>query len=142
MTLQEILRTKGSAVHSIAPHASLEDVVQTLVRHNCGSLVVCDSAGQLCGIITERDILRACAAHKASLEDLSVNETMTTELITGSPADSVEDIMGLMTDNRIRHLPVLEEGRLCGLISIGDVVKWQHAQLSLENHYLKNYIHG
>src|SRR6185295_9475251 len=126
MTLQEILREKGTAVHSIFPDATLDDVVHKLVRHNCGSLVVCEPGdceqGRLSGIITERDILKACAAHKP-LDSVRVSEVMTRDVITGAPSDSVEDTMGLMTENRIRHLPVLEHGRLQGLISIGDVVK-------------------
>jgi len=146
MTLQEILRSKGTKVHSIDPQASLEDVVQKLVKHNCGSLVVCAAGdcenGRMLGIITERDILRACAAHRAPLEKLKVSDVMTTNVVAGSPGDSVEDTMGLMTDRRVRHLPVLEDGRLQGMISIGDVVKAQHDSLSMENHYLKSYIQG
>ena len=146
MTLSDILRSKGSQVHTISATATLEDVVQALVRHNCGSLVVCEGSdcqqGRLLGIITERDILRACAAHEAGLDELRVAELMTRELIVGSPEDSIEDTMGLLTDKRIRHLPVVHNNQLLGLISIGDVVKWQHDTLSMENHYLKTYIHG
>lgn len=146
MFLAEILRVKGDAVHTISPDASLQDVVQTLVRHNCGSLVVCNVAAQprssMLGIITERDILKACAARRASLSELRVADAMSSTVITGSPQDSVEDTMGLMTEHRIRHLPILVDGQLAGLISIGDVVKAHHDHLTLENHYLKNYING
>jgi len=146
MTLQEILRTKGTAVHTILPDATLEEVVQKLVKHNCGSLVVCKdqdcNEGRLVGIITERDILRACAAHRGQLDTIKVSDVMTRDVITGSPSDSVGDTMGLLTANRIRHLPIVEHGRLEGIISIGDVVKAHHDQLTMENHYLKSYIHG
>ena len=147
MTLQEILRNKSATVRSISPQASLEDVVQTLVRHNIGSLVVCaDAEGnqpcQMVGIITERDILRATAAHRAPLTAQRVEEVMTSDVVTASPNDSVEDVMGLLTDRRIRHLPILDGGKLVGIISIGDIVKAQHDELSLENHYLRSYIHG
>jgi CBS domain-containing protein len=146
MKLLEILNNKGSTVYTITPDESLEDVVQTLVRNRCGSLVVCVPAGalegHLVGIITERDILRATAAHLGPLENVKVADVMTRDVITCSPNDGVEDVMGLMTTNRIRHLPVVEEGRLVGLVSIGDVVKAQHDQLTLENHYLKSYILG
>ena len=147
MTLQEILRTKGSTIHSITPDASLEDVVQTLVRHNIGSLVVCEGGqcnppGRMLGIITERDILRACASDRGPLTAQKVEDVMTSDVVTASPNDSVEEIMGLLTERRIRHLPVMEEGMLLGLISIGDVVKTQHDALSMENHYLRSYIHG
>ena len=143
MTLQDILRVKGTEVYSTVPTATLAQVVQLLVEHNCGSLVVLaeESSRRMVGIITERDILRVCATGK-SLDQLRVDTVMTTDVITGRMDDSVADIMGLMTENRIRHLPLLEKGELMGIISIGDVVKAQHNQLSAENHYLKNYIHG
>jgi CBS domain-containing protein len=146
MTLQEILRVKGGAVHSITPSSTLGQVVQTLVQHNCGSLLVCTTESgkkpRLVGIITERDILRACAERHASLDELRVSDYMTTDLITGVPADSVEHTMGVMTDQRIRHLPVLDGEELVGIISIGDLVKAQLHQAAVENHYLKSYIYG
>jgi CBS domain-containing protein len=141
MTLQDILRVKGSHVHSISPDATLDDVVQTLVRFNCGSLVVCRER-RMVGIITERDILRANAAREAPLDQLRVEDSMSSNLVVGSPQDSVEDTMGLLTQHRVRHLPVLDGDELVGLISIGDVVKAQHDALSMENHYLKEYLHG
>jgi CBS domain-containing protein len=94
------------------------------------------------GIITERDILRACAARRGPLESTRVSDVMTTNVVTGSPCDSVEDTMGLMTEHRIRHLPVLENDKLVGIVSIGDIVKAQHDALTMENHYLKSYLHG
>ena len=142
MFLRDILNAKGTVVHTIDAEASLEDVVQTLVRHNCGSLVVFEksSSRRMVGIVTERDILRACAAHKAALSQLRVADAMSPNLVVGSPGDSVEDTMGLMTDKRIRHLPVVEDDQLLGLVSIGDVVKMQHDRLTMENHYLKSYL--
>lgn len=146
MKLQEILRRKGSKVHSIGPDATLDDVVQKLVENNCGSLVVCHPAadgtglGTLVGIITERDILRACAGRRGPLHQINVTDAMSHNLVTGSPDDSVDDTMGLMTERRIRHLPILVEGRLAGMISIGDVVKAHHDEVTMENHYLKSYI--
>ena len=146
MTLREILHSKGHVVHTIGASATLDEVVQTLVRHNCGSLVVWEAgsagSGRMVGIITERDILRACAKHQARLSALRVADTMTVDVTVGSPCDSVEDTMGLMTQMRIRHLPVVEDGQLLGLVSIGDVVKIQHDRLTMENHYLKSYLQG
>lgn len=146
MILREILNAKGHVVHTIDSDASLEDVVQKLVHHNCGSLVVYDaqsgSTGQMSGIITERDILRACASHRGALAQLKVRDAMTGDVVVGSPCDSIEDTMGLMTRMRIRHLPVVEDNTLLGLVSIGDVVKLQHDRLSMENHYLKSYLQG
>ncbi len=144
MKLHEILSAKDGAVHSISPEATLQDVVGTLVEHRVGSLVVCrsDAAGkdELVGIITERDILHACAAGRRPLAEVKVAEAMSTTLVTGAPDDEVESIMGLMTTHRIRHLPVLVEGRLAGMISIGDVVKAQHDRLAMENRFMKDYI--
>jgi len=150
MTLREILHSKGHVVHTIGSSATLEDVVLKLVRNNCGSLVVCEDPGhpesapegRMIGIITERDILKALAAHRASLATIRVIEVMSSKLVTASPDDSVEDTMGLMTEMRMRHLPVTEGNQLLGLVSIGDVVKMQHNRLTMENHYLKSYIHG
>ena len=92
------------------------------------------------GIISERDILRAFASGTGSLDQLQTEQFMTSKVFTGELDDSVETIMGLMTEKRIRHLPVLKNGKLSGIISIGDVVKAQHDHLTMENHYLKNYI--
>ena len=107
MNLQDILPHKGSAVYSIRPDATLDDVVQTLVHFNCGSLVVRDGddSSPMLGIITERDILKACAAIRGSLGQIVVREAMNQNVTTGTPCDSVEDTMGTMTNRRIRHLP-------------------------------------
>ena len=144
MKLQEILMVKGNAVRSISPEATLQEVVRTLVEHRIGSLVVCrlDSTGgeELVGIITERDILRCCGAGNRPLTEIRVAEAMSTTLFTGTPDDEVEQVMGLMTTRRIRHLPVLSAGRLAGIISIGDVVKAQHDRLAMENRFMKDYI--
>jgi CBS domain-containing protein len=143
MKLQEILCTKSGEVQSISPKATLMDVAQTLVEKRIGSLVVflSDSTGkqELAGIITERDILYACAGDRP-LAEITVGQAMSKELVTGKPDDEVEQVMGLMTTRRIRHLPVLADGRLAGIISIGDVVKAQHDQLAMENQFMKDYI--
>ena len=145
MRLQDILRLKGTQVHVISPDAALDEVVRELIAHNCGSLVVCEAGagaahGPMVGIITERDILRACAAGRGPLNRLKVAEIMSRRPLTAAPSDTLDDAMGRMTEHRIRHLPVLDEGRLAGIISIGDVVKAHHDQVALENHYLKSYI--
>lgn len=142
MTLRNILHVKGKKVFTTVPTASLEHAVRAMVEHNCGSLVVCveEDEEQMVGIITERDILRWIASTKQQLSQITVEEVMTKSVITGTSDSMIPEIMGLMTDHRIRHLPIVEEGRLIGLISIGDVVKAQHDELSAENHYLKEYI--
>ena len=139
MKLSDILVTKGTAVFTIGRHSTLAEVVSSMVEHNCGSLVVCQD-DEVVGIITERDILRACAATERPLAEVRVEERMTHKVVTGSGDDKIGDVMGWMTEQRIRHLPVLERGKLAGIVSIGDIVKAEHGRLSVENHYLKNYI--
>jgi CBS domain-containing protein len=147
MIVQDILRVKGTEVHTIRPDATLEDVVLELVRYNVGSLVVMETSSEapeprMVGIITERDILRAQAAHQASLDQLKVENVMSTDLVTALLGDELQEVMRLMTEHRIRHLPVVGEGRLRGVISIGDIVKAHHDQLEMENHYMRSYIQG
>ena len=139
MLLKDILEAKGHDVLKIAPTESVAQAVAQLVAHNCGSLVVCDG-DKMVGIFSERDVLRTIAAVDKPLGEVQVFERMTHEVITGSPSDNVNDTMGLMTKKRIRHLPVLENGALAGMISIGDIVKAQHQKLTMENHMLMTYI--
>ena len=144
MNLQEILGVKGSVVHTISPDTTLQDVVTTLIEHRVGSLLVRrpDAEGQegLLGIITERDILYASVAGSRPLAEVKACEAMSANLITGTPEDDLEAVMGLMTTHRIRHLPVLCGGRLVGIVSIGDVVKAHHDRLAMENRFMKDYI--
>lgn len=140
MLVRDILDVKGRLVLTCGADDTLADVVDKLVANNCGSLVVCDDSGEMIGIITERDILRASATVRGPLEFVRVAERMTRTPAVAAPEDSVGETMGTMTERRIRHLPVMEAGRLAGMISIGDVVKAQHDELSRENHYLKSYI--
>ena len=141
MTIRSILQTKGNEVYTTGPKTKLSEVVKKLVHHQCGSLLVCED-DQLIGIITERDLLRASATDGQDLDSTAVSELMTDNLVTGTPDDSISQTMGLLTEKRIRHLPILENDKLVGLISIGDVVKAQYAKLTIENHYLKTYLHS
>ena len=139
MTLRSILQSKGLEVYTTTPETKLSEVAKKLVHHQCGSLLVCDG-DRLAGIITERDLLRVSATDGQDLESTPVSEVMTGNLVTGTPNDSISQTMGLLTEQRIRHLPILEDDKLVGIISIGDVVKAQYAELTIENHYLKSYI--
>jgi CBS domain-containing protein len=113
------------------------------VRFNIGSLLVRESqSGPILGIITERDILKAQAAHRAPLEQLRVVTFMTRELITAQPDDDTTVAMRLMTTHRVRHLPVVNGETLFGLVSIGDIVKVHHDELEMENHHMRSYIQG
>jgi CBS domain-containing protein len=144
MTIHDILQLKGTAVFTILPSATLQEVTEELVRRNIGALLVCsreaDSGEQVLGIISERDILHVCAAGRGPLSAIAAHEVMIRQLFTAAPTDSVEDVMGLMTTRRIRHVPVMQSGRLVGLVSIGDIVKSQHDRLAMENQFMKNYI--
>ena len=97
---------------------------------------------RLAGIITERDILRTCASDERPLSEIRVYERMTVDIVTATPDEDVNTVMGMLTKHRIRHLPIIEQDRLVGIISIGDVVKSQFDLLSMENHYLKSYINS
>ncbi|MFO0911890.1 MAG: CBS domain-containing protein [Pirellulales bacterium] len=141
MRLRDILSDKGSAVHTVGLQDSLGTVVDRMVDRRCGSLVVVEGE-QVVGIITERDILRVSAARLGSLDGLQVADHLSRDLVVGHPDDLISDVMGVLTHRRVRHLPVLESGRLVGIISIGDVVKAQHDALSIENHYLRTYLAG
>jgi CBS domain-containing protein len=141
MRVSEILLSKGNKVHQISPNASLAEAVASLVRFNCGSLMV-EESQSIFGIITERDILKAIDSQKQSISELSVRDFMSRKLITGNPTDELGSVMGVLTSNRVRHLPIFDEGRLVGMISIGDIVKAQYDLMAVENHYLKSYIQG
>jgi CBS domain-containing protein len=140
MTIRDILRGKGTEVATISPEATIHDAMTALVNRRIGSLVVTDDQGKLAGIITERDILRECTTRSEQVKVTKVQEVMTTDLIIGVPDDEVGYVMGIMTQNRIRHLPVMVGERIEGLISIGDVVKAQLEETEFENRYLKDYI--
>jgi CBS domain-containing protein len=146
MTLQDILNVKGDVVYKIGPNAMLDEVARALVDYKVGALLICDDPmaefPTPLGIVTERDILYHCARSEKPLCDVMVAEVMSTQLVTASLSDAVEDCMGVMTSKRIRHVPVMSGGRLAGMISIGDLVKAQYDHLILENSFMKNYIHG
>ena len=142
MKVSDILRDKGGHVFTIEPHANLEQVIRLLVDENVGSLVVVDpdDSARIVGIITERDILRTVDRKAEQLAGLLVSEFMSVKVRTSSITDSLDSVMGRMTSLRVRHMPIVEDGRLCGMVSIGDVVKAKHDDLNRENHYLKEYI--
>lgn len=140
MKVKDILHHKGTDVQTINPDATIQDVMDVLVERRIGSLVVCTAAGEITGIITERDVLCECAQHSDQVRNTRVRDIMTTRLIVGTLDDEVGYVMGIMTHNRIRHLPIIVDHRLVGLISIGDVVKAQLEETEFENRYLREYI--
>jgi CBS domain-containing protein len=143
MRLRDVLEQKSKDVRSISSQSSCAEVVAQLVRFNIGSLIVRDEPGSpVLGIITERDILRAHAKHGATLDQMPVASIMSRELVTAKPEDDIQEAMRLMTIHRIRHLPVIQDKELVGLVSIGDVVKAKHDELERENHDMRSYIQG
>ena len=139
--VSDILDAKGTDVLGIEGSATVPEAVAKMVEANIGALLVYES-GALAGIVTERDYLRRVAVEGRDERTTPVREIMGRELVYVGPEATVDECMAVMTERRIRHLPVLEEGRLAGIISIGDLVKAQHDELSRENHYLKSYILG
>ena len=143
MKVSDLLKAKGSGVTTIYPHNTVKEALTSLIENKVGSLVVIDSNLFPLGIITERDILRVVYQKEdANWYGASVEETMTKNIIIGVPDDDVEYIMSLMTTNRFRHVPILENNKLAGLISIGDIVKSQLKSMKTENRYLADYISG
>jgi CBS domain-containing protein len=142
MLVSDILSDKGKLVHTCGPDDSLADVVDLLVGHNVGSLVVMEE-GEMVGIITERDILRASAATRGPLEFLTVRERMTRCPVVASLQHDVSDVMCVMTERRIRHVPVVVDELLAGIVSIGDAVKHRIGELESETQTMHEYIwHG
>jgi CBS domain-containing protein len=142
MKVRDILFAKGAQVFTVFPHESVQDVVRVLMAHRIGALLVVDAHGQMAGIITERDVLRECLCGADRLGQIAVSEAMTTDLVVGLPDDTIDHAMSAMTRHRVRHLPILEDGRVAGLISIGDVVRSSLDETVYENGFLHEYIHG
>ena len=144
MHLRDILQSKGSHVYSIAPQRSCANAVANMVHYGIGCLLVQaePGTGSLLGIISERDILRVLAARQNSLDELRVAAVMSQLVVTAHPLTPILAAMKTMTVHRIRHLPVLEDQQVCGIVSIGDLVKSHHDQLELENHFMRHYIQG
>lgn len=142
MNVQSILRVKGSDVATVRQQASLADAAAQLRDRSVGALVVSDDGRHIDGIVSERDVVRALAAHGAGALGRTVASAMSATVVTCVADDSVETLMSSMTDRRIRHLPVVDgDGLLTGIVSIGDVVKARLAQLQTENEALTEYLH-
>ena len=137
--ISEILTEKGRRVLKIDADASVLEAVELMVEENVGSLLVTDS-GDVTGIVTERDYLRRVALEGRTDAETSVREIMSSPLIVVTPETAIAECMALMTNKRIRHLPVVDAGEVAGIISIGDLVKFQSRQQSYELQFLHDYI--
>ena len=141
MKIRDLLEEKGYEVVTVPGSFPLRDAMRLLVEHNIGSVVVArDKVVE--GILTERDILRLAAADPKAMESMKVEEVMTKDVVVGLPDESVEYVMEIMTKNRIRHLPVVDDGWMQGILSIGDVVNALRKKVEAENHYMRDYIRG
>jgi len=139
MRIEDVLRNKGAAVTTIAPQTPVSQLLAGLAAMNIGAMVVVGADG-LVGIVSERDVVRKLHERGASLLVQPVSEIMTTVVATCTPRDTVDQLAALMTENRVRHVPVLDDGRLAGIVSIGDVVKSRMAELETEQQQLQAYI--
>jgi CBS domain-containing protein len=139
MRIADVLRGKGGAVVTINPDATVTELLDGLASHNIGAMVVVGPEG-VKGIVSERDVVRQLHAHGAAVLSLPVEKIMTSMVSTCSPSDTVDSLTLLMTENRVRHVPVLEGGKLIGIVSIGDVVKTRMQELETEHEQLQSYI--
>lgn len=142
MLISEVLRRKGNAVATVAPTSTIDEVVDALARFGVGALVVSADGTTVDGIISERDVVRALAAHGRDVVDRAAADVMTREVVTCSESATIEQLMTEMTERRFRHVPVTEDGRLVGIVSIGDVVNARVRNLETETRQLTNYISG
>ena len=140
MDVASILRAKGSAVATAPPEATITDIAAKLKQEKIGALVVSDDGVKVLGIISERDIVRGLADHGLDLLEKRADDLMTSEVLTCTPNDTTGDLMAVMTKQRIRHIPVTEDGKLCGIISIGDVVKDRLDEIEREANALRDYV--
>ncbi|WP_063050966.1 CBS domain-containing protein [Nocardia arthritidis] len=142
MRISEILRRKGSEVATVAPDTTVRTLLATLAERNIGAVVVSPDGDTIAGIVSERDVVRSLHARGAELLDTPVSAIMTSAVRTCAPDDRVDGLRRTMTDHRIRHLPVVHEGRLVGIVSIGDVVKSAISELATEREHLVEYLQG
>ncbi len=142
MNVNDILKAKGREVATIAPDATVADAVRLLHHRSIGALVVSGDGNRLDGIVSERDVVHALAERGATVLDMRVSELMTRRVVTCAPNDTIAELMGEMTRRRIRHLPVVDRGRLAGLVSIGDVVKNRLEEMEFETTSLRQFIAG
>lgn len=142
MKTKDILAEKGSKVVKTREENPLVDVLSTFLDDRIGSVVVVNQHEEIIGILAPNDVLKAIRYHPEHISTIKVGEMMTRDIIVVTPEDDVDDLMTIMTENRIRHLPVIDKGRLVGLVSIGDVVKAKSTVKDVHIRHLTDYIEG
>lgn len=140
MNVRDVLAVKSGEIFSVSPDSPITEAIRLMVESDIGSLVVLDGAGKMIGIITERDMLRASHKYSGDLSQLKVSDLMKTRLIVSGPEDTVDYVRGIMTENHIRHLPVVDAETLLGVITFHDVAKACLNDARFENQLLKRYI--
>jgi len=140
MRVSDVLRDKGSEVVTVKPETEVRSLLGVLAQHKVGATVVSTDGSTIAGIVSERDIVRALAARGAEVLDEPVSSIMTSEVQTCTPETHIDELMRTMTEGRFRHLPVVVDQRLTGIVSIGDVVKWRVNELESEREALSRYI--
>ena len=141
MKIRELLEKKGYEVVTVPPSLPLVDAMRLLVEHNIGSVVVAEER-EVKGILTERDVLRTTAEDSTGLGSMKAEDIMTRNVVVALPDDTVDYVMEIMTQNRIRHLPIVDDGWMQGILSIGDVVNALRSKVEVENRYMRDYIQG
>lgn len=141
MRIAEILRSKGTAVATLRPDATVASLVTILRSHNIGALVVPSEAGEVAGIVSERDVVRGLVDRGPALLEEPISGIMTAAVVTCGPEDTVDMLRDLMTQHRVRHVPVVVDGQLSGIVSIGDVVKSRITELEEDRQHLESYIY-
>jgi CBS domain-containing protein len=142
MRISDVLRVKGTQVVTVAPATTVQRLLAVLAEHRIGAVVVSQDGASVDGIVSERDIVRALAARGASVMSETVTAIYTADVHTVTPQTELEDVARMMTERRIRHAPVMLDGRLHGIVSIGDVVKSRIGELETERAALSDYITG
>lgn len=140
MILEHILREKGSQVFSVAQSATLKEAAELLDSRKVGAMVILNEAGMVIGVLSERDVVRAVARGGPAALKSTVADFMSRQVVTAKPSETIEQAMDRMTDRRIRHLPVVSNQRLLGVVSIGDLVKWRIAEATAEVEAIRSYI--
>jgi CBS domain-containing protein len=142
MKLVELIKGKQKEILQVGSDRTIAEAADTIAQNKIGALLVDDGAGTIVGILSERDIVRGMSQHGANLQDVKVSELMTSDLIRCAPGDTVNEAMAMMTDRRIRHLPVFDGEQLVGFISIGDLVKCRMMEVQSEAEALRQYINS
>lgn len=142
MSLKMILQRKGGEPVAVPPTATVADAIHAMHENRVGSVIVSNKDGTPAGIFTERDVLTLCAEGRTDFANMSIRPCMVCDMTTGHPGDSVSEVLAIMTVKRFRHMPVVEEEKMVGVVSIGDLVKAQLDELAEEARALREYIHA